>query len=138
MQVVAGVLVAHGRVLICQRRADDRHPGGWEFPGGKVEPGEQLEQALRRELFEELGIDARIGPTLWQTQHRYPGHPLMSLTFNHVTAYAGQPTNKVFAEMRWAALGTLGRFDFLAADREFVAQLDAGRVRLDGARELPA
>lgn len=137
IEVVAGVLVDYGRVLICQRRADDHHPGQWEFPGGKVEPAEQLEQALRRELFEELGIDARIGPVLWRTQHQYPGRRPVCLTFFHVTAYAGVPTNRVFAAIQWAAVGTLGCFDFLEGDREFVAQLDAGRVR-PGARGNPA
>ncbi|MBP1683884.1 MAG: hydrolase [Deltaproteobacteria bacterium] len=132
MQVVAGVLFEHGRVLICQRRADDHHPDQWEFPGGKVEPGEDLEQALRRELVEELGIDARIGAMLWQTQHQYPGRQPVCLRFFHVTAYSGNPTNKVFAAIQWAAVGTLAHFDFLEGDREFVAQLDAGRVRPPG------
>jgi 8-oxo-dGTP diphosphatase len=131
-QVVAGVLVQNGRVLICQRRADDHHPGKWEFPGGKVEPGERLDEALRRELHEELGVDVRIGPLLWRTAYQYPGRRRFCLTFFRVNEHTGAVTNRVFAAVRWAAVGALGRFDFLAGDREFVAQLDAGRVPLTG------
>jgi len=131
--VVAGVIVHDKYVLICQRRADDHHPGKWEFPGGKVERRESLAQALRRELREELGIDARIGQVLWRTRYAYPGRQPISLTFMRVTAHRGTLTNRVFATIDWAAVGTLGRFDFLEGDREFVAQLDAGNVPVTAA-----
>jgi 8-oxo-dGTP diphosphatase len=130
--VVAGVIVRDQHVLICQRRADDHHPLKWEFPGGKVERRERLAQALRRELREELGIDARIGRVLWRTQYAYPGRQPISLTFMQVMGHRGALTNRVFAAIHWAAVGTLGRFDFLEGDREFVAQLDAGTVHVTG------
>jgi mutator protein MutT len=61
LTVVAAVIQNSGKILIAQRKATRRHPGKWEFPGGKVEPGETPPAALRRELGEELGIDAEIG-----------------------------------------------------------------------------
>jgi 8-oxo-dGTP diphosphatase len=131
-EVVAGVIVRGQHVLICQRRADDHHPGRWEFPGGKVEPGERPAQALRRELQEELGIDARIGLALWRTEYQYPGRRPLSLTFFQVAEHTGAVRNRVFAAVQWADVGTLERFNFLEADREFVAQLGAGRVPLTG------
>jgi 8-oxo-dGTP diphosphatase len=134
-QVVAGVLVRDGKVLICQRSAAGDHPGRWEFPGGKVEAGEGLEEALRRELREELAIEVSVGPRLWQTQYHYPGRNPFVLTFFLVPDYRGNVTNRVFATVQWAALASLASFDFLEADREFVAQLASGRIELTTSRQ---
>jgi 8-oxo-dGTP diphosphatase len=135
LQVVAAVLVRDGHVLICQRSADGYHPGRWEFPGGKVEPGEGLEAALRRELREELDIEVNVGPTLWRTRYQYPDRKPFVLTFFLVPEYTGTVTNRVFAAVQWAALGSLASFDFLEADREFVAQLASGRIELTASRQ---
>ncbi|MFI5395359.1 MAG: (deoxy)nucleoside triphosphate pyrophosphohydrolase [Candidatus Binatia bacterium] len=134
-QVVAGVLVRDGHVLICQRSAAGHHPGRWEFPGGKVEAGEGLEEALRRELREELAIEISVGSPLWQTQYHYPGRNPFVLTFFPVPNYIGNVANRVFAAVQWAALGSLASFDFLEADREFVAQLASGRIELTASRQ---
>ncbi len=130
VQVTAGVIARAGRVLICQRLPDGHHPGKWEFPGGKVEAGETLEAGLRRELHEELGIDATIGRVLWRAEHQYAGRPRFALTFFLVEEYAGTPTNRAFAAIQWAPLAELGGFDFLEADRGFVAALGRGDVLL--------
>ena len=129
LQVTAGVIVRHGTALICERPAGGRHPGKWEFPGGKVEPGESLEVGLRRELREELGIDATLGRVLWRTQHQYSGREPFALTFFSVPVYAGVVRNRAFAQIRWAPIGTLTQVDFLEADLEFVRRLEAGLVR---------
>jgi 8-oxo-dGTP diphosphatase len=131
IQVTAGVLVEDGRVLVCQRRPGGHHPGKWEFPGGKVEPGESLAQGLHRELQEELGIEARVGRRLWETRHQYPGRPPFVLTFFLIPSYRGALANRAFADLRWAALGQLGGLDFLEGDRGFVEAVDRGEVRLD-------
>ncbi len=131
VQVTAGVIARAGRVLVCQRLPDGHHPGKWEFPGGKVETGETLEAGLRRELHEELGIDATIGRLLWRTEHQYAGRPPFALTFLLVEEYAGTPINRAFAAMRWVPLAELGAFDFLEADRGFVAALSRGDVLLN-------
>jgi 8-oxo-dGTP diphosphatase len=135
VQVTAGVLVRDTTVLICQRPAGGHHPGKWEFPGGKVEPGESLEAGMRRELREELGIEAGVGPVLWRTQHQYPGRAPFALTFFAIPRYTGAVTNRVFAALRWVPIGTLGEMDLLEGDREFVAQITQGRVRVDAIRE---
>ena len=131
VQVTAGVIVRRGRVLVCQRPAGGHHPGKWEFPGGKVEPRESRAACMRRELREELGIDAMVGRILWRTAHQYPGRAPFALTFFWIPDYAGRVTNRAFAAMRWVTRGQLGAIDFLEGDREFVAQLDCGRVQLE-------
>lgn len=130
IEVAAGVIVRGGSVLICQRLPGGHHPGKWEFPGGKVEARESLSEALHRELAEELGIDAVVGRVLWRTEYQYPGRPRLALTFLLVSDYAGALTHGAFATVRWAALDTLHHYDFLEGDREFIAQVESGRIRL--------
>ena len=129
IQVTAGVIARAGTVLVCQRLAGGHHPGKWEFPGGKVEPGESIEGAMCRELQEELGIRAEVGVVLWHTEHQYPGRDPFVLTFFAVPQYRGTISNRCFADVRWVAVGELGILDFLEGDREFIAQLQSGRVR---------
>jgi len=132
IQVTAGVIAQHGTVLVCQRVAGGHHPGKWEFPGGKVEPGESLQDGMRRELQEELGIDAEVGAVLWRTEHQYPQRMPFVLTFFAIPSYRSTITNRCFADMRWVSVGELRALDVLEGDREFIAQLQAGRVRLEG------
>ena len=80
-EVSAGILTRDGRVLACQRRVGQAHSGKWEFPGGKREPGETIEECLRRELREELGIDAELGAMVWRTEYSYPGRSPIALVF---------------------------------------------------------
>jgi 8-oxo-dGTP diphosphatase len=131
IDVAAAVIARRGTVLVCQRAAGDPHAGKWEFPGGKVEPGEGLQRGLRRELEEELGIDAEIGAVLWRGQHEYAGRAPFVLTFFAIPGYRGTITNRCFADMRWVPLAELGSLDFLDGDREFIAQLQTGRVRVE-------
>jgi len=128
VQVSAGVIRDGDGVLVCRRRLDVPHGGQWEFPGGKVEPGEGLEAALHRELREELAIDAVVGPLLFRHQHVYPAHPPVDLSFFAIPSYRGLLRNRVFAEIRWVALGALGTLDFLEGDREVVRRLDDGTL----------
>jgi len=121
--VVAGLLFRKDKLLICQRSAQGRFPNQWEFPGGKVEPGEHPSDALRRELTEELGIDAEIGEEVWRTEHQYPGFPPLLLLFYAVQGYSPEPENRVFQRIVWARLSDLGSYDFLEADRPLVENL---------------
>lgn len=125
MEVVAGVIIRHGRVLVCQRRADADHPGKWEFPGGKVESGESLPEALRRELREELAIEACVGRLLWRIPCHYPGRRPILLSFFAVEQYAGELDNRQFATVRWVPPGSLRELDWLEGDRAFVTWLAA-------------
>jgi 8-oxo-dGTP diphosphatase len=124
IRVAAGVLVRDGKVLVCRRPLEAAaHPGRWEFPGGKLEDGETFEQALVRELREELDVEASVGPELGRVVHRYAERDSVDLRFFAVGAEA-EPRAEGFAEIRWQPLGRLGELDFLEADRELVAELD--------------
>jgi 8-oxo-dGTP diphosphatase len=121
--VVAALIWRSNQLLICQRKMDDAFPGKWEFPGGKLEPGEVPRDGLARELFEELNIRARIGREVWQTEHQYPGRAPVHLLFFEVTEFAGEPENRVFEQILWVAPGELGGYDFLDADQPLIALL---------------
>ena len=131
LQVTAGVIARDDTVLVCQRPPGGYHAGQWEFPGGKVDPGESLALGMRRELTEELGIDAVVGRVLWRTVHQYPGRDRLRLTFFAIPRYTGTVTNRCFAALRWVPIGALVEIDFLEADREFVRALSRREVRLD-------
>lgn len=128
--VVAALLYEEGRLLICQRSPDGQFPNKWEFPGGKIEPGEDPRETLRRELLEELGITAEIGAEVWRTEHQYPGHPPLRLLFYSVRSYSGKVQNRVFQQVLWAAPQDLPQYDFLEADRLLVEKLRSGEVGL--------
>jgi 8-oxo-dGTP diphosphatase len=97
----------------------------WEFPGGKVESGESAAEALRRELREELAIEARIGREVERYEFAYAGKNAILLVFFEVTEFGGEARNCVFEEMRWVDQGEVARFDFLEGDVEFVKRLAA-------------
>ncbi len=137
VEVTAAVIARGDTVLVCQRPAGGHHPGKWEFPGGKVEPGETPEEGMRRELQEELGIDAEVGTALWRTEHQYPGRTPFVLTFFAIPRYWGTVTNRCFADMRWLPLADLRTLDFLEGDREFIAAVEAGSIRLTPVRYTP-
>jgi mutator protein MutT len=122
MNVVAAVVEREGRILICQRRGG-RHALKWEFPGGKVEPGEDPPSALARELREELRIEATIGALLHTETVRYADGPAIHLEFYHVTHFSGEPVNLQFERIVWEAPRNLPAYDFLEGDVEFVKKL---------------
>ena len=100
----------------------------WEFPGGKMEPGESAEEALARELEEELGIDAKIGTRVTRMRHTYRSGSSVDLQFFAVHEFNGEITNRIFNDMRWCELTDLPSYDFLAADRNLVRDLAAGKL----------
>ena len=121
--VVAAVIERGGRILICQRSRDDSHPLKWEFPGGKVEPGESPRAALERELEEELAIQAHIGSEITRLTHRYPGRSPFRLLFYRVSRFSGEPVNRVFDQILWEEPARLPQYDFLEADANFIREL---------------
>jgi 8-oxo-dGTP diphosphatase len=127
-QVVAAFIVKERKLLICQRSAHQPMPLKWEFPGGKIESGEQPRDALRRELEEELGIHAIIGDEVIRIQHTYPSGSAVELRFHLVLEYAGEMENRVFHDVRWVEPAQLPAFDFLEADAGLVQDLADGRL----------
>ena len=125
-QVVAALLVRGDEVLCCQRTEHQTLPLKWEFPGGKIEPGETAQQALRRELEEELGIDAEIGPPVTNISHTYRNGNSVELHFFAVHSYEGALENRIFLDVRWVRRKNLPQLDFLDADQEIIRQLAAG------------
>jgi 8-oxo-dGTP diphosphatase len=122
--VVAAVIERGADVLIGQRKAGTWHALKWEFPGGKVELGEAPDAAIRRELEEELGIRAEIGPVIAEYGYTYPDRSPIRLIFYSVTRFEGTPENLgVFQEIRWEKRARLPGYDFLEGDVDFVRTL---------------
>jgi 8-oxo-dGTP diphosphatase len=126
--VSAALIVRGGEVLICQRRPDQPMGLQWEFPGGKIEPGESPEQALARELREELGIEAQIGPRVTHIRHNYRHGGAVDLQFFAVREFSGELENRIFAQLKWTRLEDLPEYDFLPADRGLIRDLASGKL----------
>jgi 8-oxo-dGTP diphosphatase len=126
LQVVAAIIERDGTILVGQRTAWQSHPLQWEFPGGKVEAGETPEDALVRELQEELAIQAGGGEEITRYQYAYPGKHAIELIFLRVTSFEGEPQNLIFHDLRWQPKLSLGELDFLEGDREFLHGLYTG------------
>lgn len=127
-QVVAALIVKDGKILVCQRTKHQVMPLKWEFPGGKIEEGEHPREALRRELEEELGIDARIGKEVAHLRHTYKNGSIVELRFYLVREYRGELENRIFRDVQWAERKQLPNYDFLEADLGLVNDLACGKV----------
>jgi 8-oxo-dGTP diphosphatase len=116
IDVVAGVIRgSDGRLLISQRMPNDTLGGYWEFPGGKVDPGEELKAALVRELREELGVEAEIGAEIQRMVHAYPDRDVR-LFFFEARIISGEPQKLEVADLRWVTLDELNDYQFPEAD----------------------
>ena len=128
IRVVAGIVWRDREVLV-SRRYDDAHLGGlWEFPGGKLEPGETEPEALQRELREELGIEVEVGEAWGELVHDYDDRRV-SLSFWFAEVRGGTPQPLEVAEVRWVPVGELDSLDFPGADDPLVHSLQAAAGR---------
>jgi 8-oxo-dGTP diphosphatase len=125
--VTAGIIRSDDRVLICQRHHSDAYGLQWEFPGGKVEEGEELKSSLRRELAEELAIQAEVGPEVFRLRHLYPDR-FVEVVFFEIARYQGEVRNQVFEAIEWAPRSRLLEYNFLEADRELVRRISKGEI----------
>lgn len=122
--VVAGLIVRDGLVLITQRRADQALPLQWEFPGGKVEPGESPLDAMVRELREEIGVTVQVG-RIWDVLfHAYPTFDLVMLVYT-CSLVEGEPRAVEVADVQWVPPAKLPEWDILPADKPLVERLVA-------------
>ncbi len=127
--VTAGIVVEGNRVLICQRHHSDPYGMQWEFPGGKVNEGEELKASLRRELAEELAIQAEIDEEVFRLRHQYPDRAV-EVVFFAVRKFRGTIRNQVFEAIAWVDRSRLSQFNFLEADRELVRRLSHDEIDL--------
>jgi 8-oxo-dGTP diphosphatase len=123
--VVAALMRDGDRVLMSRRRADQPMPGLWEFPGGKVEPGESPTVALAREVREELGCEVAVGPIHEVVFHAYPEFDLYMLVYA-ATISGGTPRAREVAEIAWVEASRLPELDLLPADYPLARALAAG------------
>jgi mutator protein MutT len=126
--VVAAVLEKDGRWLLAKRKKGDRFSGLWEFPGGKLEPGETSRQCLARELYEEFGIRARVGRLLAKVTYTSPSFSI-ELVAHAVSHLSGDLRLQDHEEIRWVTPGRAGRFPLTAPDKLLLAKLKPQRVR---------
>lgn len=128
--VTAVIQRSDRRLLICQRRRDDTSPLKWEFPGGKVEPGESPEAALTRELREELAVTLTKCVEMGRTRHKYATTPEeLEIRFYAASIAEKELTPRVFEQIAWVLPKELGNFDFLAANAHLIAQLATGNIK---------
>ena len=121
--LVAAAVIRDGkRVLIAKRSAEGAFPSMWEFPGGKIEAGESPEEALARELLEELGIQVRVGRIYDVILHRYDLFSVL-LLFYRCEIVDGDPSPVGCDEVRWVPRTALSSYEFLPADRPIVRRL---------------
>jgi 8-oxo-dGTP diphosphatase len=123
IEVVAGLIFDQDRLLVCQRNSRGSFALKWEFPGGKVEPGEGHEDALRRELKEELGIEAHRLTEIFRHEHLYTKVARVKLRFFRVEDYSGEIKNLVFHQIKWVPIKEILQMDFLDGDLPMVRKL---------------
>lgn len=127
--VVAALIYDDGKLLVCQRKRGTSYAMMWEFPGGKVKPGETLEQALAREVEEELGTRATIGSEVYRTKHRYAElSDAIELIFFSAQLDPKDVRNLVFEEILWRYPSSLPELNFLPADKELIEKLASGAL----------
>lgn len=130
-RVVAAVIErADRRFLIGQRRRDDTSPLKWEFPGGKVRDGEELEGALARELREELGVTLVKSRKIAEARHHYANFPEeLEILFFAAKIAEENVTPHTFGQVKWVLPKELGHYDFLAANQRLIAHLATGKIK---------
>lgn len=121
-KVTAAVIEKEGKILIARRRRGSHLEGKWEFPGGKMEPGETPEECLRRELREEFGVEAEVGEFICSSPYDY-GHIFIELLAYRVKRVEGGFSLNSHAEIRWVDKKELSAFDLAEADRPIVDAL---------------
>ena len=121
MTVVAAVIEQHGAFLVTRRQAGVHLEGLWEFPGGKIHPGETHDAALRREMREELDTDVTVGELVLDTSHAYPDRTVTLYFYRCLLV--GTPRPLLGQEMRWVPRGELPALGFPPADEALIALL---------------
>ena len=117
--MVAAIIINQNKILIGKRKDDDIGGGKWEFPGGKIEIGETNKEALKRELHEELGINAKIGKELMNYEHMFKT-TIYNISFMEIIEYEGEIRNNAHSEIKWVEFSNLLEYDFISGDDRFI------------------
>ncbi|MFM9265698.1 8-oxo-dGTP diphosphatase MutT [Tychonema sp. BBK16] len=119
---VAIIWNKQGQILIDKRRKQGLHGGFWEFPGGKIEPGETIEACIKREIMEELGIAIEVDESLMTIEHDYTKFTV-TLCVHNCRYISGEPQTLECDEIRWVTLDELDQFSFPKANEQIIATL---------------
>ena len=122
IKVTGAIIQNDNNFLIGRRGKDEKSAGMWEFPGGKLEEDESLKECLKRELNEELNIDAEIGELFFSYTYNYP-HVSYKLYFFKVNSFFGAPTKCVHDKLKWEKLKNFYKYDFLPGDGPLIDKL---------------
>jgi 8-oxo-dGTP diphosphatase len=121
--VAVGILRKDNKILLCQRKKGGRYACKWEFPGGKRESGETIEQCLRRELREELSIEIHSIEQIQTESAYYEDGGLFHVSYCFISGFDGEPANNVFEQICWIKLDELKHMDVLDGNKSFIARL---------------
>jgi mutator protein MutT len=122
-EVAVGILKRNNLILICQRKQGGRYALKWEFPGGKLELRESVEQCLRRELQEELSIEIHSIEHIQTEAAYYEDGGMFNVSYCFVSGFNGEPQNNVFEQIRWVTIDELKEMDLLEGNKPFVEKL---------------
>jgi 8-oxo-dGTP diphosphatase len=122
-EVAVGIILKDGHVLMCQRRRSARYPLKWEFPGGKLEPGETAEHALLRELREELLIEATIDQEFFRKEWTYSDNGSFRVFYYIIRDFVGELQNHAFEQILWVRPTDLNTMDNLEGNSEAIERL---------------
>jgi 8-oxo-dGTP diphosphatase len=122
-EVAVGILQKNGKILICQRKKGGRYEFKWEFPGGKIEKGETVEQCLRRELREELAVEIKTIENIQTQSAYYADGGMFNVAYCTLSGFEGEPKNIVFEQIRWVTIKELKNMDMLDGNKIFIKNL---------------
>jgi 8-oxo-dGTP diphosphatase len=129
IKVTAAILINDDKLLIAQRKSNDKLPDKWEFPGGKVENDETAEECLKREMKEEFGIDVSVGEFIGESVYHYD-HISIRLLAYRTFWNTGEIKIKAHQSIEWVTINQIGQFDFAPADIPFVEKLRRGEIAI--------
>ena len=129
--VASGVIVKNNKILIGLRAEGDSGAGMWEFPGGKIELNESSESAIKRELREELDIEATVNQKIMKYSHRFK-NTIYEISFFEINKFSGSIKNNVHDDLQWVELASLKKYRFISGDLLFIDRILENPTLLNG------
>ena len=129
--VASGVIVKNNKILIGLRAEGDSGAGMWEFPGGKIELNESSEDAIKRELREELDIEANVNQKIMKYSHRFK-NTIYEISFFEINKFTGSIKKNVHDDLQWIELTSLKKYQFISGDILLIDRILANPTLLNG------